>query len=122
MDSAAFEALVAEAVDALPPELLEMLENVDIVVEDRPDRATMRRAGIRHSTELLGFYHGVPRTGRTRSYTLVLPDKISIYRVPIQLRCQTEDEVRKLVEHVLRHEIAHHFGISDARLRDLGVY
>jgi predicted Zn-dependent protease with MMP-like domain len=52
----------------------------------------------------------------------VLPDKISIYRVPIQLRCQTEDEVRKLVEHVLRHEIAHHFGISDARLRDLGVY
>jgi len=122
MDRTAFERIVAEVVDTLPPELMEMLDNVDIVVEDRPDRATMRLAGIRHSTELLGFYHGVPRTHRTRSYTLVLPDKISIYRVPIQLRCQNEEEVRAMVEHVLRHEIAHHFGISDDRLRNLGAY
>lgn len=122
MDRTAFEALVAEAIDALPQDLLELLDNVEIVVEDRPDRATMRQAGIRHSLELLGFYHGVPRTRRTRSYTLVLPDKISIYRVPIQVRCQTEDEIRTMVEHVLRHEIAHHFGISDDRLRELGVY
>lgn len=122
MDRTLFETLVAEAVDALPPALMDTLDNVEIVVEDWPDRVTMRQAGIRHRTELLGLYHGVPRTHRTRSYTLVLPDKISIYRGPIQLRCQTDEEVRAMVEHVLRHEIAHHFGISDDRLRDLGVY
>ncbi|MCU0519634.1 MAG: metallopeptidase family protein [Anaerolineae bacterium] len=122
MDRTLFETLVAEAVDALPPGLLETLDNVEIVVEDWPDRVTMRQAGIRHRTELLGFYHGVPRTHRTRSYTLVLPDKISIYRGPIQMRCETEEDVRTMVEHVLRHEIAHHFGISDDRLRDLGAY
>ncbi len=122
MERPEFEALVAEAVDALPPGLLETLENVDIVVEDWPDRTTLRRLGIRHRAELLGFYHGVPRTHRTRSYTLVLPDKISIYRGPIQMRCQTVEEVREMVEHVLQHEIAHHFGISDERLRDLDAY
>ena len=122
MERPEFEALVAEAVDALPPGLLETLENVDIVVEDWPDRTTLRRLGIRHRADLLGFYHGVPRTHRTRSYTLVLPDKISIYRGPIQMRCQTVEEVREMVEHVLRHEIAHHFGISDERLRDLDAY
>jgi predicted Zn-dependent protease with MMP-like domain len=71
---------------------------------------------------VLGHYHGVPLTRRTRGYNLVLPDKISIYRRPILMRCHRDEEVRQLVEHVLRHEIAHHFGINDDRLRELGAY
>jgi predicted Zn-dependent protease with MMP-like domain len=122
MDRHTFEQFVAHAVDALPPDFLAVLDNVEIVVEEWPDSATMRLAGIRSPAELLGFYHGVPQTRRTRHYTLVLPDKISIYRGPIQMRCRTAEEVQALVEHVLRHEIAHHFGIDDDRLRELGVY
>ncbi|MGC9469039.1 MAG: metallopeptidase family protein [Anaerolineae bacterium] len=122
MDRRTFERLVAAAIDALPPDFLQKLDNVEVVIEDWPDRQTMHRAGVRHQTQLLGFYHGVPQTRRTRSYTLVLPDKISIYRYPIEMRCRTPAEVQATIEHVLRHEIAHHFGIDDDRLRELGAY
>lgn len=122
MDRDTFEQLVAEALENLPPFFREKLENVEIVVEDWPDRQTMRMAGVRSPADLLGFYHGVPRTHRTSHYMLVLPDKITIYRRPILLRASTPDEVRTLVEHTLRHEIAHHFGIDDDRLREIGAY
>ncbi|MCD6345668.1 MAG: metallopeptidase family protein [Anaerolineae bacterium] len=118
----AFECLVAEALDALPEIFQEKLNNVEVVIEDWPDSATLQRAGVRHPAQLLGFYHGVPQTRRTHYYGLTLPDKISIYRQPIELRCRTLKEVRELVRHVLRHEIAHHFGIGDERLRQLGAY
>jgi predicted Zn-dependent protease with MMP-like domain len=72
--------------------------------------------------QLLGFYHGVPRTRRTHSYGLVLPDKITIYRRPIEIRSRTPEETRATVRRVVRHEIAHHFGISDNRLREIGAY
>jgi predicted Zn-dependent protease with MMP-like domain len=117
-----FERLVAEAIDALPEFFRAKLDNVEIVVEDWPDPATMRRAGVQHPMQLLGFYHGVPQSRRTHHYGLVLPDKISIYRGPIERRCRTQTEVKTTVRHVLRHELAHHFGISDDRLRELGAY
>jgi len=117
-----FERLVSEALDALPREFRDALANVEVIVEDWPDGATLQRAKVRHPAELLGFYHGVPQTKRTHRYGLVLPDKISIYRRPIEMRCRTVEEVRKTVAHVLRHEIAHHFGISDARLKALDAY
>lgn len=122
MDSIDFERIVAEALDSLPATFRERLDNVEIVVEDWPDRETMRLAGIRHPSELLGFYHGVPLTGRSQGYTLVLPDKISIYRQPILTQCRTWEEARTTIHHVLRHEVAHYFGISDDRLRELGAY
>lgn len=122
MQREAFELLVAEALDALPEAFRAELENVEVVVEDWPDPETLRRAGVRYSAGLLGFYHGVPQTKRTHYYGLVLPDKISIYRRPIEMRCRTGEEVRETVTRVVRHEIAHHFGISDARLRDLDAY
>lgn len=117
-----FERLVAEAVDALPEFIQSKLDNVDIVLEDWPDRETLRIAGIRHPSLLLGFYHGVPRTRRTRHYELVLPDKITIYRRPIEMQCRTEEDIHTTIYHVLLHEIAHHFGIDDDRLRELGAY
>jgi len=122
MNSHTFESLVAEALDALPEFFQTQLDNVEIVVEDWPAAATLQRVGVQHPTQLLGLYTGVPQTRRTHHYGLVLPDKISIYRKPIEMRCRTADDVRAMVQSVLRHEIAHHFGISDARLRELGAY
>jgi len=122
MTHAAFERLVAEALDALPEVFREKLDNVEVVVEDWPDSTTLQRAGLCHPAQLLGFYRGVPQPKRTQHYGLILPDKISIYRQPIELRCRTPEEVREMVRRVLCHEIAHHFGISDERLRQLGAY
>ena len=117
-----FEDLVVEALERLPKPFAEQLDNVAVVVEDWPDPATMRVARINSRYQLLGFYHGVPQTARTGNYGLVAPDRISIYRRPIEVRCRTVEEVRQLVEHVVRHEIAHHFGISDYRLDEIGAY
>jgi predicted Zn-dependent protease with MMP-like domain len=122
MDRRAFERLVAEAMNDLPEMFREKLDNVQVVVEDWPDRETVRRAGVRHPAGLLGFYHGVPQTKRSGNYGLVLPDKISIYQRPIELRCHTMQQARATIQHVLRHEIAHHFGISDERLRQIEAY
>lgn len=122
MDRKTFERLVAEALDALPETFRERLDNVEVVVEEWADQETLRQAGVRHPESLLGFYHGVPQTKRTHGYGLVLPDKISIYRRPIEMHCRTPQEVRRLVHHVLRHEIAHHFGLDDARLHEIGAY
>ncbi len=122
MDVETFERLVAEALDALPKRFLEKLDNVVVVIEDWPDRETMQLAGVRSRTELLGFYHGVPLTERTSGYNLIAPDRISIYRRPIELHCRTPEEVRETVHRVLRHEIAHHFGLDDDRLREIGAY
>ncbi len=122
MEEALFEQFVAEALEALPEVFRSRLENVEIVVEDWPDRRTMRLAGVRSPADLLGFYHGVPLTRRTSNYMLVLPDKISIYRKPILMRCRTPEEVRAMVARTLRHEIAHYFGIDDERLEEIGAY
>ena len=122
MNREAFRDLVANAVNTLPAMFRTRLDNVEVVVEDWPDRKTMRLAGVRHPAQLLGFYHGVPQTRRTHNYGLVLPDKISIYQRSIELRCRTSEEIHRTIHHVLRHEIAHHFGIDDARLREMGAY
>jgi predicted Zn-dependent protease with MMP-like domain len=117
-----FERLVAEALDALPKFFQEKLDNAEVVVEDWPTPETMQRAGVSHPTELMGFYHGVPQTKRTHNYGLVLPDKLIIYRRPIEMRCRTVEQVRATIHRVLRHEVAHHFGLSDDRLREIEAY
>lgn len=122
MEDAFFERWVAEALEALPEVFRSRLENVEIVVEDWPDLRTTRLAGVRSPADLLGFYHGVPLTRRTSNYMLVLPDKISIYRRPILMRCRTPEEVRAMVARTLRHEVAHYFGIDDERLEEIGAY
>lgn len=122
MNRQTFEHLVAQALDELPQEFQEKLDNVEVTVEDWPDRETLRLAGVRHPASLLGFYHGIPQTKRTHNYGLVLPDKISIYQRPIEMRCHTPEEVRSAIHRVLRHELAHHFGLSDDRLREIGAY
>ncbi len=114
-----FERLAAEAFEELPPTFRERLENVAIWVEEWPDTETLRLAGVRHPAELLGFYHGIPLPQRNSGYNLVSPDRISIYRQPILVHCRTWDEVRATVRRVLRHEVAHYFGLDDGQLREI---
>ncbi|HET7737675.1 MAG TPA: metallopeptidase family protein [Tepidiformaceae bacterium] len=105
----------------LPPELLERVSNVDIVIETRPTARDRKVAGIGPRRTLLGLYHGVPLTKRGENYNLVLPDKISIYQEPIESMCETDEEVREQVRVTVLHELAHHFGIDDDRLHELGM-
>ena len=105
-----FEQLVTEALDGIPPELGELMSNVAVVVEDRHEG----------EDDLLGLYEGVPLTERGEWYTGVLPDRISIYRLPICAICETEADVVDEVRITVVHEVAHHFGIDDDRLHELG--
>ena len=117
-----FEALVAEALDGLPPDIQKKLENVEVVVERRPSLSKLRRLRLGTGHTLFGLYEGVPLTRRTSHYGMVLPDKITIFREPIESRCRSDEQVRYVVRRTVLHELAHHFGISDQRLRELGVY
>lgn len=119
MDRARFERLVAEAIDSLPEQFKDRLDNVAVVVEDRPSgRAAGRRQ--RPGTLLLGLYQGVPLTERDSRYGLAFPDKITIYQRNIESICRDDDAIREQVRDTVLHEIAHHFGIDDDRLDDLG--
>ena len=105
-----FEELVAEALDGIPPELGARMDNVAVFIEDRS-----RQAGV------LGLYHGVPLTKRDRGYAgMVMPDRITIFRLPICAICATEADVVHHVRVTVVHEVAHHFGIDDNRLAELG--
>lgn len=117
-----FEEFVDEAVQGLAESYRDKLDNVAIVVEEFPDKWTMEAAGVSSPYNLLGFYHGIPRTHRNAGYNMVAPDKISIYRRPILAQCRNDQEVRAMVHRVVRHEIAHYFGIDDDRLVEIGAY
>ena len=119
MDREIFESLVAKAVSSLPEEFSERLENIDIVVAGQPTSRQLAETGLRRDMTLLGLYEGVPLTIRGRHYGMVVPDKITIFQKPIEAKCRYDSEIVKEIERVVRHEIAHHFGISDARLNQL---
>src|SRR5690349_14814953 len=105
-----FERVIIETMEGLPAQFKERLDNVDIVLEEYADAATLRLAGVSYPQGLLGFYHGVPLTARTLGYGMVAPDKISIYRQPILLHYRTPDAVRAGIKHTVLHELAHYFG------------
>ncbi|MEU5669628.1 metallopeptidase family protein [Micromonospora sp. NPDC049089] len=106
-----FEELVGEALDEVPEELLGLMNNVVILVEDDPPPGEV---------DLLGLYEGHALTDRGWGYSGVLPDRIFIYRRPILRICDNDDDVIDEVAVTVVHEIAHHFGIDDARLHALG--
>jgi predicted Zn-dependent protease with MMP-like domain len=116
MERQKFEAIVFRAIEALPAEFKGKLENVDIIVEDWPSPNQISRLGLEYKTQLLGLYEGVPQTKRDSGYNLVLPDKITIFQKPIEMKCRSDKEIEMEIGRVVRHEIAHHFGIGDAAL------
>ena len=120
MDRNHFEQLVAEALLSLPHEFQERLENIEVVVDDLPTIEKLAEVGLKPGDILFGLYEGVPLTRRTTNYGLVLPDKISIYKLPIERSCRSDNEVKKKVIGVLKHEIAHYFGFSDEQLDEMG--
>ena len=109
VDPDRFEEMVTTALDGLPEEFGRLMRNVAVTVEHGPG-----------PPGLLGLYQGVPLTSRTTQYAGVLPDRITIYRLAICRICRTEDEVREQVRRTVIHEVAHHFGIGDDRLQELG--
>jgi len=119
MDRERFESLVATAVDGLPEEFREKLENVDVVVASEPTARQLTAVGLKRGETLLGLYEGVPLTRRGWHYGMVVPDKITIFQKPIEAKCRYDRIIVSEVQRVVRHEIAHHFGISDARLAQL---
>jgi predicted Zn-dependent protease with MMP-like domain len=114
-----FYNLVSKAIERLPPIFREKLDNVDIIVADWPTPAQLARSNIRSRFGLLGLYEGVPHTRRGAGYSMVLPDKITVFRKPIEARCRTWKEIETEVEKVVRHEIAHHFGIDEGKLKEI---
>ena len=121
MDRERFEELVIRAVESLPEELKERLDNVDVIVVDKPSPDQLEKSDRKRGEILLGLYEGVPLIHRHSSYGLVAPDKITIFQKAIESVCHTEDQMVREIRRVVLHEIAHHFGISDDRLRELGM-
>ena len=115
-----FEQLVAEAIEGLPPEFAEKLDNVEFMIENYPGPEDYDRRRLKPGELLLGLYHGVPLTARSVFAATMLPDQITIFQRNIERVCRTRREIVYQVQHTVLHEIAHHFGISDERLRQLG--
>lgn len=116
MDRDKFEKLVGEGIEAIPKRFLEKLDNVDVVIEDEPSPAQLKKLNLSQGAKLFGLYEGVPQTKRGH-YTWVLPDKITIFQKPIEEVCFTDGQVREKVKNTVWHEIAHHFGMDEARVR-----
>jgi predicted Zn-dependent protease with MMP-like domain len=118
-----FSELVEEALDSLPSEIARAMDNVEVTIAGWPTMQQLYSAGIdpRRGT-LFGLYQGVPLTLRTQGYNLVPPDRITIFQGPITAVHGTDEAIRRQVRETVIHEIAHHFGIDDDRLRELGRY
>jgi predicted Zn-dependent protease with MMP-like domain len=106
-----FEGLVTEALDGIPPELASLIDNVVVLVEPEPPP---------EDPDLLGVYDGVPLTERDSTYTFLPPDRILVYRSPLLRMCESTEELVEEVRITVVHEVAHHFGIDDEALHDLG--
>jgi predicted Zn-dependent protease with MMP-like domain len=108
-----FEREIEDALASLPRELREVISNVELIVEEEPPAGQ----------PLLGLYQGIPLTRRGSGYAGVLPDKITIYRGPLERLYGSDGEsLRRQIRRVVLHEVAHQFGISDERLEELGRY
>jgi predicted Zn-dependent protease with MMP-like domain len=110
IDARGFDELVADALDELPEQFTALLDNVVILVEDVHPR----------DDELLGEFDGIDQTSRDSDYTFELPDRITIYRIPLRAMCRDMNELRQQISITVVHEVAHHFGIDDDALHELG--
>lgn len=113
-----FERLVAAVVGSLPPHIVAMMDNVDVLVADEP--APEQRSRGEDPESLFGLYEGVPLTQRS-GYNLALPDRITIFRKPLEAVCETEAELIEEIRITLLHELAHHLGFEEDRIDELGL-
>ena len=114
-----FEGLVAEAISSLPENFKEKMENIAIAIEDLPSQELLIEMKIKSPYSLLGLYRGVPYPRRGIWYRNVLPDKIIIFKKPIEVRCRNREDIKESVRRVVIHEIGHYFGLNEADLRKI---
>ncbi|MDA3840779.1 MAG: metallopeptidase family protein [Patescibacteria group bacterium] len=114
-----FEKLVAEGLDRIPEEMQAKMDNVVIVIEDNPTKDQKRELGLRKNSVLFGLYEGHPLTSRGDHYGQVVPDKITIFKIPIEQYARDDEAIREQVANTVWHEIAHHFGYSEEGIKML---
>lgn len=122
IDEQTFDQLVAEVMDTLPADFAAMLDNVEVIVLPHPLPQHRDAVGMKRWQTLYGLYQGVPLTERTHNYGLIAPDTIFIFREPLVRDFEQPERLRAQVRRTVLHELAHHFGISDTRLHELGAY
>jgi len=114
-----FEEAVVAALKGLPKFIKEKMENVDVVVEGQAPQDLITEMGLHSPSELLGLYQGVPLDRRGFYYGNVLPDKITLFQIPIESICKTREKIKEKVREVVIHEVGHYFGLDDEKLREL---
>ena len=113
-----FEQYVADAMDALPECYQKNLDNVVVVVENTATPEQLKKQKVGPHQILLGLYEGIPLTGRGNNYSLVLPDKITLFKFPIEQMSSTEEELAEQIKHTLWHEVAHYYGLNHTDIRE----
>jgi len=116
MDRDKFEKLVWEGIEAIPKKFLKKLDNVDITIQDKPTEEQIKKLKLGPGDKLFGLYEGIPQT-RRGYYSWVLPDKITIFREPIEEVCSNDERIKEKVKKTVWHEIAHHFGMNEKEVR-----
>ena len=116
-----FEKIVEEGIEAIPEKFLRKLNNVAIVIETEPTPVQKKKLNINPDWALFGLYEGIPQTQRGINYSAVLPDKITIFQRPIEEAACDEKDVKEIVKNTVWHEIAHHFGMGEDRVRQAEI-
>jgi len=119
LDRVRFEQLIDEALADLPPEFAERLDNITLIVQDFASPEQLARVSLKDPHHLLGLYEGVALTNRPLGYAGALPDRISIFRVPIEEVSRSDDEIKAQVRKTVMHELGHYFGMSEKDLQDI---
>ena len=112
-----FKKIVKEGIDLIPEKFLQKLKNVAIVIEDEPTPAQRKKVNLHPGWTLFGLYEGIPQLNRGANYNAVLPDKITIFQKPIETAAGDEKDIKEMVKNTVWHEIAHHFGMNEVRVR-----
>jgi len=119
MKKSEFEKLVQEGIQQIPKKFRNKLSNVAITIENSPSQTQLRKLNLPDNQLLFGLYQGIPQTKRGFNYNLVLPDKITIFQNPIEAVAGDEKDIKAIVKNTIWHEIAHHFGIDEKRIREI---
>jgi predicted Zn-dependent protease with MMP-like domain len=119
VSEARFEEMVAAGIDAIPERFAAKLDNVAITWQEAPDLWQRTKLRLRPWQSLFGLYEGIPKTGRSSNYSLVLPDKITLFKRVMESVVDSEAELAELVNRTVWHEVGHHFGLSDAQIERL---
>jgi predicted Zn-dependent protease with MMP-like domain len=115
----AFEKIVADAIDNIPEKYAKNIKNLAFVTEDEPSQEQHSRLELHQGQTLYGLYEGIPLTRRSAGYNLVLPDKITIFKKPMEASSNTFEELAECVKHTVWHEVAHYFGLDHSRINEL---